>query len=150
MRSSSGVVLVVVLALAAAACGGGGKPLSAKDYSAKLNAICTDLNAKQKELGTPGTLPEFGDKGSKLISDFGDAIGKIEKLRPPAAMKAPAARFVALAEQERDGLEELFKAAKKNDAAGVRRIATRIAPLDRQMNRIANSSLNAPACGQPG
>jgi hypothetical protein len=55
MRSSSGVVLVVVLALAAAACGGGGKPLSAKDYSAKLNAICTDLNAKQKELGTPGS-----------------------------------------------------------------------------------------------
>jgi hypothetical protein len=148
MRSS--VVLVVVLALAAAACGGGGKPMSAKAFSAKLNAICTDLNAKQKKLGTPATLPEFGEKGSKLTSDFDDAIGQIKKLRPPAAMKAPAARFVALAEQERDGLEQLFKAAKKNDAAGVRRLAARIAPLDRQMNTIANSKLNAPACGQPG
>jgi hypothetical protein len=148
MRSS--VLLVAALALAAAACGGGGKPMSAKDYSARLNAICTDLNEKQKELGTPATLPEFGEKGKTLISDFDDAIGKIKKLRPPEAMKAPAARFVALAEQERDGLEQLFKAAKRNDSAEVRKIATRIAPLDRQMNGIANSKLNAPACGEPG
>jgi hypothetical protein len=141
---------VFVLALAAAGCGGGGgKSLSKEEYASKLNGICSDFNAKQKAIGRPQSISDLGDKGSKLLAAFDDAISKVKKLKPPGELKDRANRFVSLGEQERDLVSDLIKAIKAKDLAKAQQLGARIEPLDKESNNLARQ-MGAPACAQSG
>jgi hypothetical protein len=139
---------VLVLALAVAGCGGGGNALSKAEYSAKLNQICKDLNAKNKEIGEPNSLDELVAKGPQLADEFQTAIDKAKKLKPPAELKDAADRFISLSQQIHDKIDGLLDAAKKKDAKKLDEIGSSIDPLDKESNQIARNQLGAPACTQ--
>jgi len=140
--------MVVALGLLAAGCGGGdaGK-LSKEEYVSKLNAICADFNAKQKEIGVPQSIPEVAEKGPEIIDEFDKALDKVKDLEPPDEIADQANRFIELTDQQRDLVQELIDAAKDNDAARLREIGSKIEPIDAEADQIA-TELGAPACAE--
>jgi hypothetical protein len=145
-------VAVSALAIAAAGCGGGGggSALSKEEYSSKLDKICADLNAKNKEIGEPDSIQGIADKGPELNDAFQDAIDKVEGLDPPDELKDAHEKFLSLGKQIHDKIDELIDEAKKNDQEGLQRVAAEIEPLDTESNTIARNQLGAPACAQSG
>jgi hypothetical protein len=138
---------VLVLTLAAAGCGGGGGGrLSKEEYSAKLNRICADLNAKDKELGEPRSPDELVAKGPQLADAFQKAIDEAKKLKPPAELEDAADRFVSLAQQIHGKIDEGVVAAKKQNVVKLARIGITIDTLSKQSNEIARRDLKASAC----
>jgi hypothetical protein len=141
--------LVLALAVVAAGCGGGGgKTLSKEEYSSQLNKICTELNAKNKEIGEPSSLDDVVQKGPKLNDAFQNAIDEVEGLNPPDELKDAHERFLSLGKQIHSKIDDLLDAAKKNDVAKVQQISSTIDPLDKASNQIAKTQLGAPACAQ--
>jgi len=141
------VGLASLLAIVAAGCGGGGgsDKLTKEEYASKLNAICDEYNAKQKEIGDPESLSDIGDKGPKIVDEFENAIDKAKNLNPPDEIADQVNRFISLAEQQRDLLNDLIDAAKDNDTAKVQEIGSKIEPLSTEGDQISND-LGAPAC----
>jgi outer membrane murein-binding lipoprotein Lpp len=140
---------VAALAVAVAGCGGGGSTtLSKEEYSAKLNQICTDLNAKNKEIGQPNSIPELADKGPQLLDEFDKAIAEVKKLKAPDELKDAVDKFISLGEEQRSLISDLIDAAKKNDTTKINELGAKIDPLDTESNDIAKNQLNAPACAE--
>lgn len=139
---------MALAAVVAAGCGGGGsKTLSKADYGTQLNQICTDYNAKQKEIGEPASLADVADKGPKILDEFDKAISKAEKLKAPDEIKATRDEFLAKSKEQRDLLGQLVDAAKANDSAKAQELGTKLDPLSKETDALANQ-LGAPACAQ--
>jgi hypothetical protein len=143
-------VAVSAFAIAAAGCGGGGggSALSKDEYSSQLNKICTELNAKNKEIGEPSSVAEVADKGPKLNDAFQNAIDEAGDLNPPDELKDAHNRFVSLGKQIHDKIDELIQAAKDKDQAKLQKVGGEIDPLNTESNDIAKNTLGAPACAQ--
>jgi hypothetical protein len=144
------IAAVLVLAVAAAGCGGGGggKTLSKEEYSSQLSEICTELNAKNKEIGDPQSVADVVEKGPKLNDAFQNAIDEVENLNPPDELQDAHKRFLVLGKQIHSKIDDLIDAAKKNDPAALQQIGSAIDPLDKESNDIATNQLGAPACAQ--
>ena len=141
---------MTVLAVAAAGCGGGGggSALSKDEYSARLNHICQELNAKNKEIGEPNSVEDVVQKGPKLNDAFQGAIDEVEDLKPPDELKDAHERFLTLGKQIHSKIDDLIDAAKKNDQAAAQQISNSLDRLDRESNEIATNQLGAPACAE--
>lgn len=141
-------VVVVALAVTAAGCGGGGsKTLSKAEYGAQLNQICTDYNAKQKEIGDPASLEDVATKGPKILAEFDKAIAKAEKLKAPDEIKATRDEFFAKSKEQRDLINQIVDAAKANDGAKAQEINTKGQSIQDDVKTLAGE-LGAPACGE--
>jgi hypothetical protein len=139
---------VLALALAAAGCGGGGsKTLSKEEYGSRLNQICKDYNAKVKEIGAPSSIAELSSKGPKLLDEFGKAVAKAEKLKPPSELKAKADKFIADAKELTGLLNQVIAAAKKNDTAKVQEIGAKADALTKESDSLG-TELGASACAE--
>jgi outer membrane murein-binding lipoprotein Lpp len=142
----------LALALVAAGCGGGGAgdELTKEEYSSQLNAICTDLNAKNDEIGEPQSLADVGEKGDDLLAAFDEAIAEVEDLNPPADLEEAHNEFVDLGHQTRDLVGQLVDAAQEDppDEAKINELGPKIDPLDAKSNEIAKNELGAPACAE--
>jgi hypothetical protein len=148
MKRTVALAGVLALVLAAAGCGGGGsKTLSKAEYGAQLERICADYNAEVKKIGQPSSLAELGQKGPKLLDQFRAAVGKAEKLKAPAELKANADKFVSEAKQLIGVLSDLIDAAKKNDTAKITALGGKATALSKDSNTLSKS-LGAPACAQ--
>lgn len=75
-------------AIAIAGCGGGGG-MSAKDYRAKANAICTSIRAQRDRLPPASNLDELKAIARSTIAINTDALRKFKALDPPDELKAP-------------------------------------------------------------
>ena len=147
-RLACGALLVALAAVVAAGCGGGGsKTLSKADYGTQLNQICTDYNAKQKEIGTPTSIAEVATKGPKLLDEFDKAIAKADKLKAPDEIKATRDEFFTKSKAQRDLISKLIDAAKANDLAKVNELGGQNDTLNTDVQALAKN-LGAPACGQ--
>jgi len=141
---------VSALAIAAAGCGGGGggSALSKDEYSSRLNQICTELNAKNKEIGEPNSIPEIADKGPKLNDAFQNAIDEVGDLNPPDELKDAHEKFLSLGKQIHAKIDQLIEEAANKDQEGLQRVGGEIDPLDKESNDIAKNQLGAPACAE--
>jgi hypothetical protein len=138
---------VLVLALVAAGCGGGGGgTLSKEEYSTKLNEICADLIAKSKKIGQLNSPDEAVAKGPELADAFQKAIDQAKKLKPPAELEDAANRFVSLARQLHDKIDEGIAAAKKQNLQQLVKIGVSIDTLSKEAEEVGTRELNAPAC----
>src|SRR3954468_20212482 len=104
----------LALALVAAGCGGGGGELTKAEYSSQLNAICSDLDAKNKDIGEPQSLKEVGEKGDDLLAAFDDTIAEVKDLNPPAELEKAHNEFVDLGEQQRELIGQIVDAAQED------------------------------------
>jgi hypothetical protein len=142
------IAALLALALAATGCGGGSKTLSKEEYSAKLNQICRDLQAKNKEIGEPSSPAEVVAKGPQLADELQKAIDEAKELKPPAELAEAADRFLSLTQQIDDKIDEVVDAAKSQDAQKLATIGISIDTLSKEADEIATKRLNAPACTQ--
>lgn len=85
---SRAALLACVGATVVAGCGGGGG-MSAKDYRAKANAICTSIRAQRDRLPPASNLDELKAVARSTIAINTDALRKFKALDPPDELKAP-------------------------------------------------------------
>ena len=146
-RLAGGALLVALAAVVAAGCGGGSKTLSKADYGTQLNQICTDYNAKQKEIGTPNSIADVATKGPKILDEFDKAIAKAGKLKAPDELKATRDEFFTKSKAQRNLINDLIAAAKDNDGAKVQEIGGKADTLGKETDALG-IKLGAPACAQ--
>ena len=139
-----GALLVAVVVVAGWA-GSDHGPLSAKDYRAQLNRICTNLTARYDEIGQPKTLDQVGAKGGLYVAVYEDALAAVETLRPPAELQESADRFVVVSRRIRDTLVGVVEAVKTNDLGTFVELATEFDRLDKDTDEAANQ-LGVLAC----
>jgi predicted house-cleaning NTP pyrophosphatase (Maf/HAM1 superfamily) len=137
-------ILVAVLATGCAH----GKRLSKEQYVARLNAMCADFSAKEKEIGEPQSLSDLRTKEPRILEAFDEAIlDKVRTLRAPEEIAAQADRLVDLAGRQHDVLSGLIRAAKTNDLTRVQELVSENQALNAEGGSIARS-LGAKTCAQ--
>jgi hypothetical protein len=140
-------VLCILVAVLTAGCAGG-EPLTKEQYVSKLNAMCEDFSAKEQEIGEPHTLADLVDNGPRILDAFEKAIAdKVGTLEAPGEIADQAERLVDLADQQRDVLGALVDAAKDNDVARVRELASKNEALNKEANSVMRE-LGAEACAE--
>ena len=126
----------------------GGEALSKEQYVSRLNAMCADFSAKEKEIGEPQTPADLVEKGPRILAAFDKAIAdKVRSLKAPDEIADQADRLVDLADQQRDVLDELIHAARDDDFARVRELVSENEALNKEANSIARE-LGAEACAE--
>jgi hypothetical protein len=141
-----GVLGILVVGLAAGCAGG--EALSKEQYVSKLNAMCEDFSEREKEIGDPQTIADLVEKGPRILEAFEKAIvDKVRDLKAPDEIAEQADRLVDVANQQRDVLGELIDAARDNDVAKVRELASKNEALNEEGSSIARG-LGAEACAE--
>jgi hypothetical protein len=119
---------------------------SKEQYVSTLNAMCEDFSAREKEIGDPQTLTDLVEKGPRILDAFEEAIAdKVHELKAPDEIADQAGRLVDIADEQRDVLASLVAAARDNDVARVRELASKNEALNREATSIARG-LGAEAC----
>lgn len=127
---------------------GGDEALSKDQYISKLNGMCEDFSAREKEIGEPQTAADLVEKGLRVLDAFEKAIvGRVDDLKAPDEIALQADRLADLANEQRDVLAGLIDAAKDSDFAKVRELAAKNEALNREANSIARE-LGAEACAE--
>jgi hypothetical protein len=140
---------VLALALAAAGCGGGGggKTLSKQEYASQLNQICKDADTQRKAAGSISSPADVVSKGPKLLAVFDAMVSKVEKLKPPAELKADADKLISEAKQLRGVIAEVIDAAKKNDLTKITGLGAKGDALTKDLDALG-TKLGAPNCAK--
>jgi hypothetical protein len=138
----------------AAGCGGGGSSKnqayagSVRAYAAALDSICAPLEAKARSLGIH-SIADIAVNGHRLEALIQRSENRIEKLQPPAQVKAAAADWKAKVSDALSKYGALISDAKAGDAAKVQQIANQIHADDVATNKDAHT-IGADACAQGG
>ena len=141
-----GGVLGILVAVPAAGCASGDR-VSKERYVSSLNAMCKDFAAEEKTIGEPQTLADLRLKEPRILDAFEKTIlDRVRTLRAPHEIAARANRLVELADQQRQVLRGLIRAARKNDLTKLRELTARNVALNDEAGSIARR-LGAPACG---
>ena len=140
-------MLGILVAVLAAGCAGG-EALSKEQYVSKLNAMCREFSAKEKEIGEPQTLADLVEKGPRILDEFEKSIvDNVGTLKAPDEIADQADRLVDLAGQQRDVIGELIDSARDNDFAKVRGLASKNEALNTEATSIMRE-LGAEACAE--
>ena len=87
-------MLGILVAVLAAGCAGG-EALSKEQYVSKLNAMCREFSAKEKEIGEPQTLADLVERGPRILDEFEKSIvDKVGTLKAPDEIADQADRLV--------------------------------------------------------
>ncbi len=140
-----GGLLVILVAPLSAGCGGD-ETLTKAEYVAKLNAMCKDFAAREKEIGEPQGLADLVENGDRIADAFEQAIAnKVDDLKPPDEISDEADRLVDIAQRQRDVLRGLAAAAKANDFERLERLVARNQALNEEAESIMRE-LGAEEC----
>lgn len=141
----SGSVLGILVVVLAAGCAGG-EALSREKYVSALNAACEDFSEREGEIGEPRTLADLVETGPRILDAFERTIlAKARSLKPPDEIADEAERLAELAERQRDLLGGLIDAARDNDVAKVRQLASRNEAVNKEATSMARA-VGAEAC----
>jgi hypothetical protein len=140
-----GSLLGILVAVLTAGCGDG-EAVSKEQYVSKLNAMCADFSAKEKDIGDPQTLTDLIEKGPRILDAFEKTIvDKVGKLKPPDELAGRADRLVDLTDRQRNVIAGLVDAAKANDVAKVRELDSKNKALNKETASITRE-LGAKVC----
>ena len=139
-------VAIAAIAALAAGCGGAGEALSRDQYVARLNAMCEDFAAREKQIGEPESAEDLAESGPQILEAFEHSIvEKVHDLEPPSEIAAQANRLVEIADRQRDVLSGVVDAAQRNDLARIPELLSRNRALNAEAGSIAHD-LGADAC----
>jgi hypothetical protein len=139
-------VLGILAAFVGAGCGGD-ETLSKEEYVSRLNAMCEDFSAREKQIGEPQTTADLVTKGPRVLDAFEQTIlEETRDLKAPDELADQAERLADIAEEQRDAIADLIDAARSGDVVKVRQLAARNQALNEQANSITRE-LGAETCG---
>jgi len=131
-------------AAAFAGCGGGGG-MSAKDYRAKADAICSSIKAQRERLPPASNLDELKAVARSTIAINTDALRKFKALDPPDDLKAPNSVIVT---RLNETLQQQQKALSTDPrSTAMREINGRVAIAHAALVAAAQQA-KLPACEQ--
>jgi hypothetical protein len=108
--------------------------------------MCADFSAREQEIGEPQTRADLVEKGPRILDAFEIAIAnQVGTLDPSDEIADEADRLVDIADQQREVLGGLIDAARNDDFAELRRLASKNEALNKESNLIAQE-LGADAC----
>ena len=148
------VLALAVAALAAAGCSSGGGDggrddggrLSAAEYRAQANAICTNYEQKSRAVQLEGDTPEgvvaYVDE---VLPIAREQVRRLEELQPPTEDENRHNAFVLAAREVLASVEALRQAADRRDQAAARAAQQRGETARQRGNRLA-SQLELEAC----
>lgn len=130
LRTHRLLTLPIGLAIAVAAAGcGGEKALTKAEYVKQADQICTDSRAKQRKLGTPTTVKDVVDLGTRTKPLLQDEIKRLRALAAPDEVKGPANAAYDFLDEQVPKLDELVSAAKADDLERLQSVATSASKL---------------------
>jgi hypothetical protein len=100
---------MVVACIAVAGCGGSGG-MSAKDYRAKADAICTSIKSQRDRLPPASNITELRAVARSTIAINTDALRRFKALDPPGDLKAPNDVIVTRLQQTLELQQQALKA----------------------------------------
>jgi hypothetical protein len=142
-----GAVLGIAVAVAGTGCGAGGT-LSREQYVSRLNAICDEFRAREKQIGEPQTLADLRERGPQVVAAFDKVVEEVGKLKAPDELAPEAERFVDLGERQQVVLQGLVDAAKDGDVTKALELAATNEALNKEATMLARR-VGAAACAAP-
>jgi hypothetical protein len=124
-----------------AACGGG------KSYAAKADAVCTKYKQETNILKRPASLAGLAILAQKTVPLLRSARRELGALSPPDDKKATAAAWLEQFDVIIGDIERIRDAAKADDGAAVRRVATAALKHNERANDLA-AQLGMKVCSK--
>ena len=143
MRRSSAVLACV---LAVAGCGSGSKGLTRLEYAQRSDAICARYNQETAHLRARGTgVERLASVAERTLALFDNATARLRAVPPPQEASALARQWLESLDRLRADVVRIRDAARANDLATVRTVATEAQRHNDASNRLAQR-LGMTAC----
>jgi outer membrane murein-binding lipoprotein Lpp len=134
---------IVAGLVALAGCGSSG--MSAKDYRAKADSICTSVRAQRDRLTPASNLEELKAVARSTIAINTDALRRFKALKPSGDLKAPNSVIVTRLQETLQLQEQALKTDPRSTA--MRTINGRVAIAHAALIAAARQA-KLPACEQ--
>jgi hypothetical protein len=129
-----------------AGCGSGNKGLTRIEYAQRSDAICTRYNQETAHLRMRGAgVDRLAAVAERTLALFDRATTRLRDVPPPREGSALARRWLASLDGLRADVVRIRDAARANDLATVRAVATQAQRDDDASNRLAQR-LGMTAC----
>jgi hypothetical protein len=129
-----------------AGCGSGSKGLTRLEYAQRSDAICARYNQQTAHLQGRGTgVEHLASVAEQTLASFDRATARLRALPPPQEVSALAGRWLASLARLRAAVVRIRDAARANDLAAVRTVATQAQRDNDASNRLAQR-LGMTAC----
>jgi hypothetical protein len=131
------VLPLAACAAVVAGCGGsGGARLTATEYTAQAEKICTDAVAKTKALAQPTKPEQFKPFLQKGIGITQSAIDEFKGLKPPGALEGKHRAVVAAEQVAVDKLQQVTDGLKGDvtDAVRVNKASPELSRLSKDLD----------------
>jgi hypothetical protein len=135
--------LAASAAVVLAGCGSSG--MSAKDYRARADAICSSVRAERDRLTPASNLEELKAVARSTIAINTDALRKFKALKPPGDLKAPNSVIVTRLQETLKLQEQALSTDPRSTA--MRAINGRVAIAHAALIAAARQA-KLPACEQ--
>jgi hypothetical protein len=137
---------VLACTVATTACGSGNKGLTRIEYAQRSDAICARYNQQTAQLRARGTgVEHLASVAEQTLPLLDRATARLRDLPPPRDASALAQRWLASLDRLRADVVRIRDAARANDLAAVRTVATRAQRDNDASNRLAQR-LGMVAC----
>ena len=131
-------LIALALVVLLPGCGGAsGKPLTKEEYASQADAVCGKYNEQIKSLANPKNLSDLAKVADKTLPLLDQAIGDLNKLRPPASEKALADQWLAQVRGLKSDLQEIRDKAKTGDLQAVQAVVPRATDHNSKSNALA-------------
>lgn len=134
---------IALLVVATAACSS--STLTADEYAAEMNALCTANGDATSEIGEPERLEDMATMAPQFATSLNETLDSMADLAPPEALEGPANEFVELGRELSALLNDLGTAAGEGDSAAMDTTSAEMAAITEASNQVA-ASLGATVC----
>lgn|SRR5436190_15511976 len=137
---------VLACAVALAGCGSASKGLTRIEYAQRSDAICARYNQQTAHLRPRGTgVQHLASIAERTLALFDRATTRLHAVPPPREASVLAQRWLATLDRLRADVVAIRDAARANDLAAVRRVATQAQRDNDAANRLSRR-LGMQAC----
>ena len=137
---------VLVCAVAVAGCGSGSKGLTRLEYAQRSDAICARYNQQTAHLPARGRgVERLASVAEQTLALFDNARARLHGVPPPQEASALARQWLDSLGRLRADVVRIRDAARANDLATVRTVATQAQRDNDASNRLAQR-LGMTAC----
>ena len=149
IRTSVAALATVVAAAVLASCGGGDS-VTADQFRADANKVCSDLerNLDRIQRRLPQTADQAEEQASAIVDVSQQALGNLRKIDAPEELSDGYDRYLEARERAIGFAEDSRDAAADNDADGYVRGKRRLAAGQPERRREA-LQLGLGACSRP-